>query len=126
MDWFQCGSEVHLRAYQGSPVCCVVRVDGGTKRLLLQRHTVSPLEMKGASPLVASLTWVKWLWLAFSRVRNDFRHFKVCGSQIRVCGSHIRLISRRCSAPAAGELECIGLLQPNRWVGSKTIYKAKL
>lgn len=59
MDWFQRGSEIHLYAYQGSPVCCLVHVGGGTKRLLVQRHSVSLLERKKASRLVASLTGMK-------------------------------------------------------------------
>jgi len=65
MGGFQCSSRVHLRAYQGSSARCLVSVGGGKKRLVVQRHSVSPLEMKGASPLAASLRGMKWLWLAF-------------------------------------------------------------
>lgn len=63
MNWFQCGSEVHLRAYQGSPACCLVQAV--EKTLLLQRHSVSPLGIKSTSPLVASPTGINWLWQAF-------------------------------------------------------------
>lgn len=60
MDWFQHGSEIHLwMNHQGYPVCCLVRVGGGTKMLLVQRHSVSLLETEKSSPLVASLTGMK-------------------------------------------------------------------
>lgn len=103
MDWFQCGSEVHLRAYQGLLPCMLSCAVSRTKTLLLQRHSVSPPKIKRASPLVASPTGIKGFWLVFWRVRNDFKHFKGWRAQRK-------LLSRRCSVSAPGELGCIEFL----------------
>lgn len=103
MDWFQCGSEVHLCAYQGLLPCMLSCAVSRTKILLLQRHSVSPPKIKRASPLVASPTGIKGFWLVFWRVRNDFKHFKSWRAQRK-------LLSRRCSVSAPGELGCIELL----------------
>lgn len=81
--------------------------------LLLQRYGVSPLEIKRASPLVASPTGIKWFWLAFWRVRNDFKHFKGWGAQGK-------LLSKRYSLSAPGELGCIRLLPWGRQTRAAT------
>lgn len=83
--------------------CMLSCANSRTKLLLLRRHSASPLEIKRASPLVASPTGIKWFWLVFWRVRSDFKHFKGWIAQRK-------LLSRTCSVSAPGELRCIRLL----------------